>query len=102
LDRTHHNAAQFFCMPIYIPIITALGFNPVWFAILFIINMQMAYLTPPYGINLFYMRAVAPKEISLRDIYRSVVPFVTIQALGLAIIMIFPEIALYLPRLLFK
>jgi tripartite ATP-independent transporter DctM subunit len=95
-------AIIFICMPIYIPIITALGFNPVWFAILFIINMQMAYLTPPYGINLFYMRAVAPKEISLRDIYRSVVPFVTIQALGLAIIMIFPEIALYLPRLLFK
>lgn len=95
-------AIIFICMPIYIPIITALGFNPVWFAILFIINMQMAYLTPPYGINLFYMRAVAPKEIALGDIYRSVIPFVAIQALGLAIIMIFPEIALFLPRLLFQ
>ena len=93
-------AIIFICMPIYIPIITALGFDPIWFAILFIVNMQMAYLTPPYGINLFYMRAVAPNGITLRDIYGSVVPFVAIQALGLVIIMLFPQIALFLPKLL--
>lgn len=95
-------AIIFICMPIYIPIIKALGFDSVWFAILFVVNMQMAYLTPPYGINLFYMRAVAPKGIALGDIYRSVVPFVAIQAVGLAIIMRFPDIALFLPRLLFR
>ena len=95
-------AIIFICMPIYIPIITALGFDRVWFAILFIVNMQMAYLTPPYGINLFYMRAVVPKEIALGDIYRSVIPFVAIQAVGLAIIMLFPEIALFLPKLLLR
>jgi len=95
-------AIIFICMPIYIPIITALGFDRVWFAILFIVNMQMAYLTPPYGINLFYMRAVVPKEIALGDIYRSVIPFVAIQAAGLAILMLFPDIALFLPKLLLR
>jgi len=95
-------AIIFICMPIYIPIITALGFDRVWFAILFIVNMQMAYLTPPYGINLFYMRAVVPKDIALGDIYRSVIPFVAIQAVGLVILMLFPEIVLYLPKLLFR
>jgi tripartite ATP-independent transporter DctM subunit len=95
-------AIIFICMPVYIPVIRALGFDSVWFAILFVVNMQMAYLTPPYGINLFYMRAVAPKGIVLGDIYRSVIPFVAIQAVGLAIIMRFPDIALFLPRLLFR
>ena len=95
-------AIIFICMPIYIPVISALGFDRVWFAILFIVNMQMAYLTPPYGINLFYMRAVVPKEIALGDIYRSVVPFVAIQAAGLAILMLFPDIALFLPKLLLR
>lgn len=94
-------AILFIAMPIYIPIIVSLGFDPLWFAILYIVNMQMAYLTPPYGFNLFYMRGVAPPEITMGDIYRSVIPFVTLQAVGLAIIMIFPQIVLFLPNLLF-
>jgi tripartite ATP-independent transporter DctM subunit len=95
-------AIMFMCMPIYVPIITTIGFDPVWFAVLFIVNMQMAILTPPYGLNLFYMKAVAPKGVSIGDIYRSVLPFVAIQMFGLILMMIFPEIILFLPKLLFN
>ncbi|TYB89585.1 TRAP transporter large permease subunit [Oceaniovalibus sp. ACAM 378] len=94
-------AILFLCMPIYVPIIKALGFDPVWFAVLYVVNMQMAYITPPYGLNLFYMKAVAPKEITLSDIYRSIVPFLGIQALALVLLLVFPIIALWLPGLIF-
>lgn len=95
-------AIMFMCMPIYVPIVTTIGFDPVWFAVLFIVNMQMAILTPPYGLNLFYMKAVAPKGVTIGDIYRSVLPFVAIQMFGLILMMIFPEIILFLPKLLFN
>jgi len=98
LDDT---AILFITMPIYIPIIRELGFDPVWFGVLYLVNMQMAYLTPPFGYCLFLMRAVAPPDITMGDIYRSIIPFVMIQALGLAIIMVFSEIVLWLPRLVF-
>lgn len=94
-------AILFLCMPIYVPIITALGLDPVWFAVLYVMNMQMAYITPPYGLNLFYMKAVAPKEVTLSDIYRSIVPFLGLQAIALFLLLIFPNIALWLPSLLF-
>lgn len=94
-------AILFLCMPIYVPIIKALGFDPVWFAVLYVMNMQMAYITPPYGLNLFYMKAVAPKEITLSDIYHSIVPFLVIQAAALVLLLVFPMIALWLPSLLF-
>ncbi len=64
--------------------------------------MQMAFITPPYGLNLFYMKGVVPSSISMADLYRSVIPFIVIQAIGLAIVMMFPEIALWLPRVLFE
>jgi tripartite ATP-independent transporter DctM subunit len=87
--------------PVYIPIITALGFNPVWFGILFIINMEMGYITPPFGYNLFYMRSVVPTSVmSMREIYISVLPFILIQAVCLVIIILFPQIALWLPNLM--
>jgi tripartite ATP-independent transporter DctM subunit len=87
--------------PVYIPIIKALGFDPIWFGILFIINMEMAYLTPPFGYNLFYMRSIVPAEaMSMRDLYFSVLPFIVIQLLCLAIIMLMPQIALWLPGLI--
>jgi tripartite ATP-independent transporter DctM subunit len=95
-------AILFMCMPIYIPIITGLGFDPVWFAILYIVNMQMAFLTPPYGVNLFYMKAVVPKDVTMADIYVSVIPFVFLQLLGLILLMLFPQIILWLPTLLFR
>jgi tripartite ATP-independent transporter DctM subunit len=84
--------------PLYIPLVGALGFDLVWYGVLYTITCQMAYLTPPFGYNLFLMRALAPPEVTLRDIYVSVVPFVLIMALGLALIMIFPQIALWLPQ----
>ena len=65
---------------------------------LYTITCQIAYMTPPFGYNLFLMRAMAPKEITLADIYRSIIPFVLVMTFGLAIVMIFPEIATYLPE----
>lgn len=95
-------AILFMCMPIYIPIVVGLGLDPVWFGILFVVNMQMAYITPPYGLNLFYMKAVAPKEIGLTDIYRGALPFILIQALLLVILMAFPRLVTWLPGLIFS
>jgi len=88
--------------PLYLPIIKGLGFDPVWFGILYVMNIEMAFLTPPYGICLFYMKAVVPKEISMLDIYRSIIPFVGLQALGLILVMIFPQIAMWLPNTMLK
>jgi tripartite ATP-independent transporter DctM subunit len=85
--------------PLYVPLIISLGFNPIWYGVLYTITCQIAYLTPPFGYNLFLMRAMAPKEISLMDIYKSVFPFVLLMILGLGIIIAFPEIALWLPGL---
>ena len=82
---------------LYVPLIIALGFNPIWYGVLYTITCQIAYMTPPFGYNLFLMRAMAPKEIDLIDIYRSIIPFVLVMCLGLAIVMIFPEIATWLP-----
>jgi tripartite ATP-independent transporter DctM subunit len=90
------------CTPVFVPVITALGFDPLWFGVLFIMNMEMGYLTPPFGFNLFYMKAIVPPGITMADIYRSIVPFVIIQGIGLAIVIIFPEIAMYLPNLMTK
>ena len=90
------------CAPIFVPIVRALGFDTLWFGILFIVNMQMAFLTPPFGYNLFYLRGVAPKEVTMGDIYRSIIPFVGLQALGLALVMIFPQLALWLPATMMK
>ncbi len=87
-------------VPIFVPVIKELGFDPVWFGVVFVVNMEMAYLTPPYGVNLFYLRGVAPPGITMADIYRSITPFVALQAVGLALVLIFPQIILYLPNLL--
>ncbi len=84
--------------PLYIPLVTSLGFSAVWFGVLYTITCQIAYITPPFGYNLFLMKAMAPKEISLKDIYASIVPFVIIMFVTLALIMIFPQIALWLPE----
>lgn len=87
------------CTPVYLPIVTSLGFDPLWFGVLFMVNMQCAWLTPPYGFNLFYMRAITPPEITMGDIYRSVIPFIGIQMLCLILVMAFPPIATWLPSL---
>lgn len=85
--------------PLYIPLIIKLGFDPIWYGVLYTVTCQIAYLTPPFGYNLFLMKAMAPKEISLGDIYRSVVPFVGLMLIGLALLMVFPQIATWLPNL---
>jgi tripartite ATP-independent transporter DctM subunit len=85
--------------PLYVPLVIDLGFDPVWYGVLYTITCQIAYMTPPFGYNLFLMRAMAPPEITLRDIYVSIVPFVLVMILGLALVMIFPQIALWLPGL---
>ena len=83
--------------PLYVPLIIALGFDPIWYGVLYTITCQIAYMTPPFGYNLFLMKAMAPKEITLQDIYSSIIPFVLVRVFGLAVVMIFPEIATYLP-----
>ena len=84
--------------PLYIPLVKMLGFNAIWFGVLYTITCQIAYITPPFGYNLFLMRAMAPSEVTLVDIYKSIVPFVFLMIFSLAIIMIFPRIALWLPE----
>ena len=84
--------------PLYVPLVGALGFDLIWYGILYTITTQIAYMTPPFGYNLFLMRAMAPPEIGLRDIYVSIIPFVLVMVIALAVIMIFPQIALWLPE----
>jgi TRAP-type mannitol/chloroaromatic compound transport system permease large subunit len=83
--------------PLYVPLVDHLGFDLVWYGVLYTITTQVAYMTPPFGYNLFLMRAMAPPEIGIRDIYASIVPFVAIMILALVIVMVFPQIALWLP-----
>ena len=84
--------------PLYVPLVVALGFDPIWYGVLYTITCQIAYMTPPFGYNLFLMRAMAPPEISLTDIYRSIIPFVLVMVFGLAIVIAFPQVALWLPE----
>ena len=83
--------------PLYVPLVKILGFDPVWYGVLYTITCQIAYMTPPFGYNLFLMRAMAPPEITLMDIYRSISPFVLVMTLALVLVMVFPQIALWLP-----
>ena len=83
--------------PLYVPLVGALGFDLIWYGVLYTITTQIAYMTPPFGYNLFLMRAMAPPEITLHDIYSSILPFVLVMVIALATIMAFPEIALWLP-----
>ena len=84
--------------PLYIPLVGELGFDLIWYGILYTITTQIAYMTPPFGYNLFLMRAMSPPEITLGDIYRSITPFVAVMVLALSTIMAFPQIALWLPQ----
>ncbi len=87
--------------PLYVPLVKLLGFDLVWYGVLYTITCQIAYMTPPFGYNLFLMRAMAPPEVTLGDIYRSIVPFVFVMVLGLVLVMTFPEVALWLPKLVY-
>jgi tripartite ATP-independent transporter DctM subunit len=90
------------CTPAFLPVVEALGFDPLWFGVLFCVNMEMAYLTPPFGFNLFYMKAVAPEGTKMSEIYSAILPFVLLQAIGMGIIILFPGLALWLPSRMIK
>ncbi|MBA7675345.1 C4-dicarboxylate TRAP transporter large permease protein DctM [subsurface metagenome] len=85
--------------PVFLPLIPILGFDPLWFAVLFMVNAEMGYLTPPFGTNLFYMKGIAPSGTPIEEIYRAVMPFVALQATGLVLIILFPPICTWLPSL---
>ncbi len=87
--------------PLYVPLVKALGFDLIWYGVLYTITTQIAYMTPPFGYNLFLMRAMAPPEVSLRDIYTSIIPFVLVMVLALTLVMVFPQIALWLPHYIY-
>jgi tripartite ATP-independent transporter DctM subunit len=87
-------------MPIFVPIIEDLGYDPIWFGILFCMNMQISYLSPPFGPAAFYLKSVAPPEIGLHDIYRALWPFMLMQIFAMLLVMLFPQIALWLPAAL--
>ncbi len=89
-------------IPVFSPIVSTLGFDSLWFGILFIISSEMAYITPPFGFNLFYMKAIVPSEISMVDIYRSITPFIFCQVACLILVIFFPQIALWLPAKMAK
>jgi TRAP-type C4-dicarboxylate transport system permease large subunit len=86
--------------PITMAIVAAIGYDEIWFGVIFVMNMQMAYISPPFGYNLFYIKSISP-ETPMKDVYRAIVPFIILQAIGLTIVAIFPQIALWLPNLLF-
>jgi tripartite ATP-independent transporter DctM subunit len=87
-------------MPIFVPVVVALGYDPVWFGILFTMNMQVSYLTPPFGPACFYLKGVAPPEISLNEIFYAMWPFIGLQVIGLTLVLFLPQIAMWLPQML--
>ena len=99
------------CVPIFVPIIKALGAasfgldSPddlvLWFGVLYLVNMQMSFLSPPFGYALFYLRGVAPADIPMTDIFKSALPFLALQVLGLALCMLFPGLITWLPNLVY-
>lgn len=90
------------CVPLFGPIIRKLGFDPIWFGVLFAVNLQMSFLTPPFGYALFYLKGVAPKEISTTDIWKGAAAFLALQFVGLVLCMIFPDIILVIPNHFFR
>ena len=91
----------FVVVPIVGPVLLAMDLDPVWLGVMIAINLQTSFLTPPFGFSLFYLRGVAPAEVSTQDIYRGVVPFVAIQLLALALLAAWPSLATWLPDYLY-
>ena len=93
-------AISMICIPIFIPVLSALGIDPLWFMLLFIIAVVIGYITPPFGLNIFYMKGVAPDDVTIMDIYRGTFPFTIIKIICLGLFIIFPWILTYLPSLI--
>ncbi|MBX2886861.1 MAG: TRAP transporter large permease subunit [Granulosicoccus sp.] len=92
-------AIVFITVPVFAPVVTQLGYDPVWFGILFAMNIQIYMLSPPFGPACFYLKSVAPSDVTLQEIFLAVLPFIGLQIIGLALVMSFPQIALFLPSL---
>ncbi|MEC9471565.1 MAG: TRAP transporter large permease subunit [Pseudomonadota bacterium] len=86
------------CVPVFLPVIDFLEFDRLWFGILFLVSAQMAYISPPFGYTLFYMKGVLPAGIGMGTVYRAIVPFILLQAIGIFICALFPELVLWLPQ----
>jgi tripartite ATP-independent transporter DctM subunit len=91
----------FIHVPVLAPIMIDFGYDPIWFCILLAVNLQTSFLTPPFGFSLFYLKAVTPPEITTGHIYRGIIPFVVFQLIGLAIVVFFPQLATWLPKVVF-
>ena len=91
----------FIHVPVLAPLLTHLGFDPLWFAVIIAVNLQTSFLTPPFGYALFYLKSVAPQGVTTGHIYRGIVPFVALQLIGLLLVIVFPMLVLWLPRIAF-
>ncbi len=89
---------SYIAVPLFMPVLIAQGVDPIWLAMLITVNLQSSFLTPPFGWARFYLKGVAPPEVTIRDIYRGVVPFIMLQGVALALVFFFPQIALWLPK----
>jgi TRAP-type mannitol/chloroaromatic compound transport system permease large subunit len=87
-------------IPVFMPLVRALNFDPVWFCVLFLIVIQTSYLSPPMAPAIFYLRGIAPPEITIHDMFRGVMPFIALQMIGLLIVAAFPQLVLWLPSVL--
>jgi len=90
-------AIMMIAIPMFMPVVLSLGFDPVWFGVIFLLNMEMATTSPPFGLTLFVMKGVAPKDTTMRDIYLAALPFLGCDLIVMALILAFPPITLWLP-----
>jgi len=95
-------AIAMICLPMFVPVVIAVGFDPEWYVIMFLIAVEMGFTTPPFGINLFVMQGVAPKDTTFMDMVKGSLPFLYCDAIAIALILSFPQIALWLPGLMQK
>ena len=91
----------FIHVPVLAPIMIEFGYDPIWFCVLLAVNLQTSFLTPPFGFSLFYLKAVTPPEVTTGHIYRGIIPFVLVQIIGLALVVFFPKLATWLPKLVY-
>jgi tripartite ATP-independent transporter DctM subunit len=91
-------AIAYITVPIFAPVVVGLGFDPIWFGVLFVMNIQIYFLSPPFGPACFWLKSVAPPEITLQEIFLAVLPFIGLQIIGLTLVIIFPDIVMFLPR----
>jgi len=88
------------CVPIFTPLVIMMGFDPIWFSILFLMVIQTSYLTPPMAPAIFYLKGIVPPEITLKDMFCGVIPYIILQIIGIALVVIFPQIATWLPSVM--